>query len=389
MPESRKYKMTIGLNVLNHLGEGLYSNIPAVISEMVANAWDADANEVTIDINPVEGTISIEDDGTGMNLEDINCKYLTVGYQKRNDATLTSSKRHVMGRKGIGKLSIFSIAKNADIHTIKNGKKNGFRMSIKAIKEQIEEGYDYYPAAIPENEIKIFNKKGNGTRLVLYGLKKEISSRTSSHLRKRLARRFSIIGDEHKFSVIIDKTPITPQDRDFFDKIEFLWYFGDESEHYRDRAKNARQISRLDNKFEVEVVDEDGKKSIQEYSIKGWIATVDEQKNIDELNNTIVLFAHGKLVHEDILEDLKEAGFYAAYLIGEIDADFLDLDDKEDIVTSARQSVKEDDPRYIALKEFIRKSLKKIQGEWSELRKKEAKERALINEHIKKWYQTL
>lgn len=38
-----KYQMTIDLNVLNHLGINLYSNIPSVISEVVANAWDADA----------------------------------------------------------------------------------------------------------------------------------------------------------------------------------------------------------------------------------------------------------------------------------------------------------------------------------------------------------
>jgi len=33
--------MTIDLNVLNHLGIKLYSSIPAVLSEAVANAWDA------------------------------------------------------------------------------------------------------------------------------------------------------------------------------------------------------------------------------------------------------------------------------------------------------------------------------------------------------------
>lgn len=43
-----KYQMTIDLNVLNHLGINLYSNIPSVISEVVANAWDADAEEVEV-----------------------------------------------------------------------------------------------------------------------------------------------------------------------------------------------------------------------------------------------------------------------------------------------------------------------------------------------------
>ena len=38
------YTMTISLNVLHHLGIGLYSNIPTVMSEVVANAGDPDAS---------------------------------------------------------------------------------------------------------------------------------------------------------------------------------------------------------------------------------------------------------------------------------------------------------------------------------------------------------
>ena len=38
-----KFIMSLSLNVLNHLGINLYSNIPAVLSEIVANSWDADA----------------------------------------------------------------------------------------------------------------------------------------------------------------------------------------------------------------------------------------------------------------------------------------------------------------------------------------------------------
>ena len=37
---SDKYRMTVDLNVLDHLGINLYSNIAAVLTEAVANAWD-------------------------------------------------------------------------------------------------------------------------------------------------------------------------------------------------------------------------------------------------------------------------------------------------------------------------------------------------------------
>ena len=32
-----QYRLTISLNVLNHLGINLYSNVPAVLAEVVAN----------------------------------------------------------------------------------------------------------------------------------------------------------------------------------------------------------------------------------------------------------------------------------------------------------------------------------------------------------------
>ena len=55
-----KFIMSLSLNVLNHLGINLYSNIPAVLSEIVANSWDADAKRV--DITIAEDQIIIEDD---------------------------------------------------------------------------------------------------------------------------------------------------------------------------------------------------------------------------------------------------------------------------------------------------------------------------------------
>src|ERR1700704_6800301 len=75
------YELTVDLQVLRHLGIGLYSNVPAVVSEMVANAYDADAE--TVDVNVKDDEIVIKDDGLGMSVWDANAKFLTVGYDKR------------------------------------------------------------------------------------------------------------------------------------------------------------------------------------------------------------------------------------------------------------------------------------------------------------------
>lgn len=45
------YRMAVDLNLLDHLGFDLYSNIAAVLTEAVANAWDADAENVEIRID--------------------------------------------------------------------------------------------------------------------------------------------------------------------------------------------------------------------------------------------------------------------------------------------------------------------------------------------------
>ena len=96
MVEEPKYKMTISLNALNHLGINLYSNVPAVLSEVVANSWDADAHNVDITIQ--DDKIIITDDGYGMTVKDMNDKYLNVGYEKREmegDKTNEGSHRNL------------------------------------------------------------------------------------------------------------------------------------------------------------------------------------------------------------------------------------------------------------------------------------------------------
>ena len=74
MEDNIGYKMTVDLNVLDHLGINLYSNIAAVLTEAVANAWDADAENVNITIDLNEKFISIKDDGIGMSIDDMNNK---------------------------------------------------------------------------------------------------------------------------------------------------------------------------------------------------------------------------------------------------------------------------------------------------------------------------
>ena len=176
--------MRLSLQVLKHLGFNLYSNIPTVLSEVVAIEYDADADEVSILIKDNE--IIIQDDGNGMTLKDINDRFLLVGFQKRDENKLSEKyKREVMGRNGIGKLSLFSIAENIEIHTVKNGEKNGFVLNKNEIEKQISKTEEYHPDDVPVSKIEITK----GTTIIITNIYKNVNH-TEAFLKKRLARRF-------------------------------------------------------------------------------------------------------------------------------------------------------------------------------------------------------
>ena len=94
--------------------------------------------------------VTIKDDGIGMSQEDANDKYLHIGYERRKaeGKSTTAKGRKVMGRKGIGKLSLFSIAKTIEVHSkTEDGQPHGFRMSADQIEEDLKNGMegDYKP----------------------------------------------------------------------------------------------------------------------------------------------------------------------------------------------------------------------------------------------------
>ncbi|MEO1218809.1 MAG: ATP-binding protein, partial [Bacteroidota bacterium] len=369
--------MTLSLNVLNHLGLNLYSNIPSVLSEVVANSYDADATEVSIVIT--NNRIIIKDDGNGMDAAEINAKYLLVGYQKRLNGEAFSPvyNRPVMGRKGIGKLSLFSIANTIELHSHKNGKVSSLKMNKEEIKRQIKENNGtYFPEEIAPLPIE------KGTTIIIYDLKKGVSKAKS--LKKRLARRFSVIGEENKFLVKVNEEPISIADRDFFNKVEFLWLVDHDDKLYRRKFKNIKNFDSLNGRVLI---------NEKEYLIEGWIGTVELPSQLSEdgtNNNKISIICRGKLAQEDILETYTEGGIYADYLIGEIKADFLDDDSEEDIATSSRQKINEDDPRFIAVKKVIYSYLKAIQSQWTQLRNDRATDKILGEfEAVKSWYEEL
>ena len=364
MNARRNLAMRISLNALEHLGMNLYSNVPAVLSEIVANAWDADASQVHVRLDKAAGVITIDDDGTGMTRDEVADRFLTVGFRRRDAlGDETAKGRRPMGRKGIGKLSTFSIAKGVEVYTERDGERTAFRMDREAIREKIGADGDepYEPQELdvwPDDHL-------GGTRIVLSDLDSNMTKMTDAGLRRRVARRFSIIGPKNGFAVTVNDKEITAADRGYHAALEYLWIYGDQAETV-ELAKNLKR----DPEDRTEAVSATLEGS--NLTLRGWIGTVEKPAQLrdeegDNLNR-IAVFMRGKLAEEDMLDNFAQKEIYADYVIGELHCDELDLDAEADIATSSRQALKQDDPRYQKIRSTVLGELRHIAGQWSDRR---------------------
>jgi hypothetical protein len=386
MNAKRPLTMRISLNALEHLGMNLYSNVPAVLSEIVANSWDADARSVKVTIDKTNETITIEDDGVGMDRDDVIDHFLTVGFKRRAEiGELTPVKqRKPMGRKGIGKLSSFSIAQVVDVYTIKDGERTAFRMDRNAIKAKISAS-DSIPYEPPElsawpKSVKL------GTRIVLSGLSKKLSEMTVAGLKRRVARRFAIIGPKFDFRVLVEGEEIGPADRGYQGALEYLWVYGDQAETVALSKSLARKAENRTSVLKVAA-----KKAGIEVS--GWIGTVGQPRQLQDEEgdnlNRIAIFMRGKMAQEDILDEFGQKEIYADYVIGELHCEELDSDIHDDIATSSRQSIKEDDPRYRAVRDLILTELRYIASRWSDWRREDGAKQAANVPEVSSWLDAL
>lgn len=385
--DSDRYTMTIALGVLNHLGLNLYSNTAAALSEAVANGWDADADRVKITLSQEQ--VVIEDNGVGMTLDDVNDKFLMVGYDRRRVGPDTTPKgRPIMGRKGIGKLSLFSIADDVVVQTVRSGSpQEAFHMHVEAIREAIDSRRNYNPDVVATAE-----DLTKGTRITLSELKNKNIAATREALRRRLARRFSVIGTE-EFQVVLDGEPIAYTDRDDLKQVQFVWQIGKPlAVNFADERLFPRFDKSKPPSVVPGVIDAE-----QGWTVTGWIGTSKEPKNLKSADdnqvaslNSIVVHSRGRLIQEDLLPAISEARLIRNYLTGQVEANFLDISMKRDIATSDRQRVQEDDERYLALVAFVTGIIKNMANVWTEYRV-EVGQREAIEENpaLQEWIDTL
>lgn len=384
-----KLKLQFDIGILELLGDQLYTQLPAVISEYISNSYDADANEVIITIDIFDNgmnriDITITDNGIGIadDIDDkvygINERYLKIGRKRRKQDYITKSKiygRKIQGKKGIGKLAGFGITKKIEITTISDNVLNKFILNYDDM-HHVEAEKDYYPEHCIVNE-KV--EQSNGTIIKLCDIynKKEIDL---NKLIVGLVKRCKMF--DNNFKVVLIKNVNTMKsdevilDSDMYlksiseiNKIQFSW----------DIPSDLEKLN----------VDENTINYFIQNNIIGKIHTSATPLKKDDQG--IILYANGKLCQDNCtFNDRANDNFYQ-YMFGNLDVDFIDEDINTDNISTSRDSLVWENDISIVLKDNIDIVIRKIQSKWRELRKNEKKEelKSVVDMDVDRWLESL
>ena len=117
--------------IINDLSSGIYSSPASCIKELVNNSFDADAKNVIIRMKPIEDTITILDDGSGMNATDFDENFAWISKSnKRNKGELSPSGRPLIGKIGIGFIAVNEICDVLEVVSSKKGQPYKFTAII-------------------------------------------------------------------------------------------------------------------------------------------------------------------------------------------------------------------------------------------------------------------
>lgn len=280
-----------------------------------------------------------------MSDSDIQYKYLIVGRDRRDaerrDRTPKPFGRRIMGRKGIGKFSAFGIAREIEIESVCDGTTSRFIMNYDEMLKDAAKREAEFNRLPPTQSLRA------GTRVTL---RKFTKFRTRGillkPLRRRLARRFSVMEPQKNFEVVVNGSKISVEERDLIRLLErdvtgkpYLWRFNEE-----------------------EIAAGTG------LTVSGWIGSVKKSTpDADGIDRGVSILARGKMVQEPF-EFQAGVGqqFAMSYLVGEIHAEF--VDEGEDTIGTSRNTLVWDAEANALLLAWGKKKMDRIARAWSDRR---------------------
>lgn len=372
-----KIDLQIAFGAVKHFGRNLYTSNPPAITELIANSWDAYCTECNIYYNDTENdgdkktSLLIVDDGIGMTDEELSGRYAISGTEKNTDSVRRPdgiTLRPYMGRKGIGKFSAFSLGDSYVLYTKSDIDTQWKKMIFRY--ELLLEDRPTVPIAVEYidslQELKEFfpdlEENTTGTIVYIPKMRRKIISSSIEGLKNLISRRFSInVINNHDFSIKINSEIVDLSQHFYDDNLEFVYYFGTELEEIKQRFPNVpeKNFYKEDDEF------------FTNHSISGWLGTVEIPSQLLADENIsisgVIVYIHGKLADEDILRDKLKNRITNSYFLGEVNADFLQ-NEEEDPVLSSREGLNKEIPNVKLLIEKLSKISNKLNSNWNDLR---------------------
>ncbi|RJO78875.1 ATP-binding protein [Nocardia panacis] len=336
MGSAHKYTMRISRLTIDKLGIRLYDRVSAVLAELIANSYDADATRVDValpwgvtlagtvhDADREPYAIVVRDNGHGMTAAEINQHYLMVGSDRRVRTGSDMSRRlerPVMGRKGIGKLAAFGICRTIEVisagGTDTERTEHGWPVAniVMDLEDMLSDtDHDYHPKPGPADGTHLPER---GTTVILRDFfRKRVN--TGPELSRQLAARFGLERADWQVCV---RNNLAIGRQQMFMLSDLPIDLMEET-----RIDVAKRPVRMGNLF---------------LPVAGWVA-YSKHPYRDEAMAGVRIYARGKLVAQTRDFGIA-AGFTGefklrSYLVGAIHVDW--LDDEEDLVRSDRQDI--------------------------------------------------
>lgn len=404
-PAQPPLKFNVAPHLVQDLGLNLYTNLPKVLVEFVANAYDADSSFVDIQMNfteieyqrklikaavekekqksegkpdtlaaiiplekrvlPVEVTVKILDRGCGMSRDDLATQFLVAGRRRRESgATKTAGGRLLMGRKGVGKLAGFGVAHKITITTRKKDETHATQIVLDY--DEIAKHRTTNDIVIPDSLLSNGGGIPNtgGTEIVLSRLLHEPLRTQKETIERALSDQFWLVASAG-FQIKLNGTPINGGTRTY----RYAWPNPD-----------VPHDQLIDSKVETE----DQQTFPFRYRLRF------REESLKAADRGVRVYAHGRLAAAPSLLDAPTGmhGFRQTdYLDGLVEADFID-DQPNDYIATDRQSLRWDTPLLSPLRKFLCKEIEKAVVAFQKVRdekaEKEAAEDEFTNDLIKK-----
>ena len=325
----RILKIKFAGRLIDLLGHQMYGGPVPSVTELVANAWDADAEKVEIsipaDVKTLNAEIVVRDYGSGMSFEELNNYYLHIGYERRNRGERTPKGRLVMGRKGIGKLAGFGIAEDIIVTSIKKGHLVELGLNYTQLRD-LETTADFTFEPLRDEA----TDESDGVKITFKTLKLSRSINPDS-FRTSMARRFAL-GTE-SMQILVNGIPLAKEDL----TLEY---------RYPESGWTAEDIPEFG---KIEYWFGFLKNTIQDPELRG--VSVFARERVAQFT-PFVFNLTGAINGQVALE----------YLTGQIKADL--LDDAIDYIATARQTVNWQFGKAPVFEEWGKQKIKDLCADW-------------------------